>query len=285
LKSSEEENILKNLNYGNPVLKHLKDDIFFHLRVSRSGQELSKIKRIKFYKYKVGAKDNFFTIMAKTGQNPDTLANVNQLASVHDIYRGQILKIPNYRGIYYQANEKEAVEDISRRYKIPLVLLLKTNKVKPQKKGAYLFIPGGRLLSRERNYFTGRAFINPLPIGKISSKYGRRKHPFTRRNTFHTGIDIAAKTGTSVRASASGKIVYAGRHGAYGKLVIIKHKLGYHTYYGHLSRYNVRKNMTVKQGQVIGYVGDTGRSTGPHLHFELRRFGKTRSPRKIIAHR
>jgi len=276
---------LDSLSYTNPDLKFLKKEIFTHLHVSRSGREIEKLTPLKFYKYKVRANDNFFTIMVRTGQNPDTLANVNKLASVHDIHEGQIINIPNYRGIFLETKKNESVKDISRRYKIPLKLLLKTNKIDLESKGKRLFIPGARLLAKERNYFTGRAFINPLPVGKISSRYGKRIHPFTKRRTFHTGIDIAARQGTRVRASSEGKIVFAGWKGAYGKLIIIRHKLGYHTYYGHLSKINVKRGSRVKQGQTIGLVGDTGRSTGPHLHFELRRFGKTRSPQKIIAHR
>ena len=123
-------------------------------------------------------------------------------------------------------------------------------------------------------------FINPCNYSRVSSRFGYRTHPILRRRHFHGGVDFAAPRGTPVYAVAEGKIVFRGRKGAAGNMVTIAHANGYHTKYLHLSRFsaNARHGSRVKQGQVIGYVGSTGRSTGPHLDFRVVHHGKLKNP-------
>lgn len=128
------------------------------------------------------------------------------------------------------------------------------------------------------NYFDekGRSAKRPLlrtPIdgARLSSRFGKRRHPVLGYTKMHRGVDFAAATGTPIFAAGDGVISYRGRKGGYGKYVRIRHAGGYNTAYAHMSRF--RKGVTlgsrVRQGQVIGYVGTTGRSTGPHLHYEI----------------
>ena len=119
----------------------------------------------------------------------------------------------------------------------------------------------------------------PLPVsGRISSKFGMRFHPIRKRTKLHTGVDIAAPTGTPIRASAAGIVISAGWAGAYGNAVILQHGGGISTLYGHCSRVLVKKGQKVSKGQVIAKVGSTGYSTGPHCHFEKRVNGKPVNP-------
>jgi len=106
-------------------------------------------------------------------------------------------------------------------------------------------------------------------LGYISSRYGWRIHPITGRKDFHHGVDIRAPAGTPVRATADGVVVYAGRTKLNGNFVIIGHGYGYTTLYAHLKKYKVKVGQKVKRGEIIGYVGSTGLSTGPHLHYEV----------------
>ncbi len=106
--------------------------------------------------------------------------------------------------------------------------------------------------------------------GWITSPYGYRRDPFTGRREFHEGVDIAAPIGAPIRAPADGVVVFAGRKVGYGKMVILDHGYGYSTAYGHCSKILVRIGQRVKRGQIIAKVGDTGRSTAPHLHYEVR---------------
>lgn len=107
-------------------------------------------------------------------------------------------------------------------------------------------------------------------LGPITGSFGERQDPFTGEGAFHPGIDIGAVYGSSVHAAADGVVVYAGWEQGYGRFVVIDHGFGISTCYGHLSAINTQVGARVDRGDVIGYVGDSGRSTGPHLHYEVR---------------
>jgi murein DD-endopeptidase MepM/ murein hydrolase activator NlpD len=131
-------------------------------------------------------------------------------------------------------------------------------------------------------------YIRGIPLGypvygKITSHIGWRKDPFGRGYEFHSGIDIYAPQGSKVRATADGVVVLAGWYGDYGKTVIIRHPSGYLTLYAHLSQIDVKEGQRVKAGDVVGRVGSTGRSTGPHLHYEVIRDNKPTDPSKFLA--
>ena len=119
--------------------------------------------------------------------------------------------------------------------------------------------------------------------GRITSNFGNRIHPITKVNKPHAGIDIAAPTGTAVKSVQGGKVTFAGRGpGGYGNVIYIDHSDGTQTRYAHLSKINVKKGQLVDSSQLIGAVGSTGYSTGPHLHFEVRKGGKAVNPRNYI---
>lgn len=123
---------------------------------------------------------------------------------------------------------------------------------------------------------------SPLPNSPISSLFGNRTDPFNRRTAFHAGIDFRAGTGTPIKATGSGVVTKASRNGGYGLMVIIDHGNGLTTRYAHMSRIMVKVGQTITKGKTIGKVGSTGRSTGPHLHYELRRNGKAINPSSFI---
>ncbi len=129
-----------------------------------------------------------------------------------------------------------------------------------------------------------KAFLkSPLEFSRISSGFSLRKHPISGKWKAHKGVDFAAATGTAIRASGDGVIDFAGTQGGYGNVVVIKHWSKYSTAYAHMSRFapNMRKGTKVSQGQVIGYVGTTGWSTGPHLHYEFRVNNEARDPMSV----
>lgn len=137
-----------------------------------------------------------------------------------------------------------------------------------------------KLLNKADRYLQA---LRTLPLGQpihgeINSPYGPRVDPINHEASFHPGIDISGYVGEKIRATADGKVVLAHRDGGYGKFILINHGNGYVTGYGHLSRFMVTRGEHVLRGQVIGYVGDTGRSTGPHLHYEIRIHNKTVDP-------
>jgi murein DD-endopeptidase MepM/ murein hydrolase activator NlpD len=119
--------------------------------------------------------------------------------------------------------------------------------------------------------------------GWLSGTYGRRADPFTGESDFHRGLDIATEKGRPVFATAEGTVSSASRSGEYGNLVVVNHAFGLSTRYGHLSKFNVTAGQSVKRGDVIGYVGSTGRSTGSHLHYEIRVNGKLLNPLQLLT--
>lgn len=127
----------------------------------------------------------------------------------------------------------------------------------------------------------GETFLRPTS-GHVTSEYGPRIHPISGQSGFHTGIDLASPSGTPIKASKSGTVVYSGWQGGYGQVVIIDHGGGYRTLYAHCSKLNVVKNQKVSRGQTVALVGSTGNSTGPHLHFEVRVNNKHQNPRKYV---
>ena len=118
--------------------------------------------------------------------------------------------------------------------------------------------------------------------GYLSGVFGNRIHPFTGRLEFHYGLDIATQLGNKVVATADGVVLVAERREYIGNVIIIDHGFGYVTHYGHLSGFNVKEGQRIKRYDVIGYVGTTGRSSGPHLHYEVRYFDKPLNPADFI---
>ena len=120
--------------------------------------------------------------------------------------------------------------------------------------------------------------------GPLTSHFGNRSNPFSGRGAEdHGGLDIKGQTGDPVRATANGKVSFAGVQGGYGNVVRIAHGNGYETVFGHLSKINVQTGKTIRAGEVLGLVGSTGRSTGPHLHYEVLRGGERLNPEQFLS--
>lgn len=143
------------------------------------------------------------------------------------------------------------------------------------------------LKSLEKSISKFVSVISDIPVGvplygRLTSRFGYRRDPFNGRLAFHTGIDLKATYKQPVRATANGVVIFSGWKRGYGKVVIIRHKYGFETIYAHLAWKRVGINQPVKAGDIIGYAGSTGRSTGVHLHYEIRRYGKLVNPLKLL---
>lgn len=125
-------------------------------------------------------------------------------------------------------------------------------------------------------------FVYPLMGPKESSDYGVRRHPIRRTRQHHDGVDLAAPKGALIRSIAAGRVVYADPFGGYGNLVVVSHPSGLTSHYGHCDTLKVRVGQVVQPGDVLATVGSTGRSTGPHLHFEIRRKGTPIHPERLL---
>ncbi len=119
-------------------------------------------------------------------------------------------------------------------------------------------------------------------IGRITGAFGERLDPFSGEGAFHTGVDISSQYGDGVRAAADGVVTHASLHAGYGRLVVVDHGFGVASWYGHLSTFTAAPGMRVKRGDLIGYVGVSGRTTGPHVHYEVRINGAPVNPMRYL---
>lgn len=124
--------------------------------------------------------------------------------------------------------------------------------------------------------------VFPIMAPQVSSGFGLRKHPIRRVIRHHRGVDLVAPTGTHIRAVTGGQVIFADSYAGYGKLVTILHARGYTSHYGHLDELSVNPGDRVVPGQIIGRLGNSGESTGPHLHFEWRQGGQVLDPLRIF---
>lgn len=161
-----------------------------------------------------------------------------------------------------------------------------------QTKGRTMRIFRYTALDGETDFFNERGqsvrktlMLTPVDGARLTSRYGMRRHPILGYNRMHKGLDFAAPTGTPIMAAGDGVVAEAGRKGNYGKAVVLRHPNEYRTLYGHMSRIarGVRSGARVRQGEVIGYVGSTGMSTGPHLHYEVLHRGRHVNPASVVS--
>jgi len=173
-------------------------------------------------------------------------------------------------------------------------LSTKPHDIKITEYDAYLASLRRQIVDQERSYREIVAYIaeqrslyrfTPLiwpARGNVTSPYGWRIHPVTRQGDFHAAIDIAAPPGTPVQATADGVVRFSGWQSGYGQVIVVEHKYGYRTVYGHLSARRFNAGDRVTRGTVIGAIGNTGTSTGPHLHYEVWRGDKVQNPIKYV---
>jgi murein DD-endopeptidase MepM/ murein hydrolase activator NlpD len=162
---------------------------------------------------------------------------------------------------------------------------LKAAMVQAGSKRYYVFGYKGRFYDEDGRELERFYLVRPIRSARITSRFSpRRYHPILKRYRAHLGVDFGARKGTPIYAAGDGRVVYAGRKGGYGKVVEIAHGDGYKTLYAHMSRIRkgIRRGKWVRQGQVIGYVGNTGLSTGSHLHFGLYRNNRPINPLRVV---
>jgi len=230
------------------------------------------------YQYTLKRGEDIWTLIAKTSLNIDTIATLNHIDFIGMIREEGTAYLPDTLGLFFE-KEKNSIQDIAQKYKIPETDIQRvTDPLNPEK--MLLFAPEVELSFLERTYLTGVVFYAPL-MGIETSKFGPRIDPFVNERAFHGGVDIAAQEGKNVHSARWGKVVYTGDINGYGNTVILEHELGYYTLYGHLKNILVEAGEKVDSGQIIGTVGTTGRTTGPHLHFEIRRENQKLNPDNI----
>ena len=245
--------------------------------------EYSKPQVLLYTSYKIGPGDTIGRIAGNFGLNQDTIISINTIRNSRSLQIGQILNVPNQDGILYTVKKGDTLDRITKKYQVEITVIQTVNELFSSQvnSGSTLFIPGARLDAMDLQEINGDLFVWPLR-GYITSLYGYRSNPFTKRRQFHTGLDIAAPMGTPIKAAMGGRVSSVGYNESTGNHVVITHHSGYRTLYGHMSIIRVKSGAYVKAGDRIGDVGSTGLSTGPHLHFTVYKNGVTVNPWALL---
>jgi murein DD-endopeptidase MepM/ murein hydrolase activator NlpD len=227
--------------------------------------------------------DTILGIAQLLGMNPDTISSLNRAngRGVHNVTIGERILVPNQDGI--RLTVRGNFDDLCKQYDLDPGEVLAVNGITRAELGssATLFFPGVQHEGYELAMALGTAVTSPLGSFWQTSSYGRRADPFTGAASRHQGVDLAAPLGSAVRSVSDGTVSVAGYNDVLGNYVMIR--LLFRTFvYGHMDRVFVSGGELVTQGEKIGTIGMTGKTTGPHLHFEVRENGVPVNPRLFL---
>ena len=251
-------------------------------RLARADGSDEAFGALTIYEYETREGDTLLTLAARFGLPYGTLATINRLGDVDALAPGMILLVPSVPGLFIPEKPESDLELLmgaSRDLTQAKELVIRKGK----SAGDFRFLPGLDYTPTERAFLLNIAFRFPLPAARLTSGFGLRRNPVTGSLKRHDGLDLAAPAGTEVYATRDGTVIAAGEDPVYGKFVRIAHEGGWESLYGHLSVVFADLRKDLRSGTIIGRVGTTGQSTGPHLHFELRRGGKALDPASLLS--
>ncbi len=237
--------------------------------------------------YRIQKGDMIGALSERYGLTQDTLINVNNIKQSRLLQVGQYLKIPSMPGILHTVKaDGDTVGQIALKYEVSAEKCASANALgvsEPLRAGAVLFVPDAQMDFVARQEINGDLFVAPLrnQFKYFSSYFGWRDDPFrSGKRSYHTGVDMVARggVGTPVYAAMAGTVIAAGWDNTFGNYVKIQHHSGYVTLYGHLHTLNISRGRKASTSTMIGTVGSTGLSTGPHLHFTVYKNGRLVNP-------
>ncbi len=238
---------------------------------------------LSLYRYKSRNDDSLILLSATFSLPVDTLATINGFENMADFQAGQELLIPSAPGLYvYNDSDSSWLRHLRESLKDSEVVGMDLVLLRDGVKREVSYYQGMNLPGDLKSRFVLPLFYSPLDSRVITSPFGYRNHPVTGLWGLHAGTDYRASPGTAVFACADGWILSTGMVEDYGKYVIIQHRNGYTSLYGHLSKILVEKNQAIFEGMKIAETGNTGISTGPHLHLEIRHNGNALDPENLL---
>ena len=267
---------------ANTVLKDYNSIVESNSKLISAGRE----PEYMFFQYKNTEHFTFQSLAARCCITQETLATLNQIENAQDDIKGKALILPVVSGLFIPVERGINSVEVLLQENYSTQTLTKNTIYYNINGRDYLFLCGKRFSPTERAYFLDSALRLPLDSESfwVSSEFGKRKNPFSGEMKNHNGIDLAAAEGTPVYAIKDGAVYAAIENDAeFGNYIILSHDQGKMTsVYAHLSKIRPERYQYVKKGEVIGYVGQTGMATGPHLHFEIRQGGKAEDPRNRL---
>jgi murein DD-endopeptidase MepM/ murein hydrolase activator NlpD len=243
-----------------------------------------KSVRVQIVNHLVKSGESVWRLAKRYGVPVNTIVNANKIKEKKVIIPGDVLRIPDRPGIFVKPQKRANLKEIAKKYKVKPELIRRANGLDSTTiaRGHEIFLPGAKPLP-EIHYVKQKVFAWPIKANyRLTSGFGWRVHPITGSRAFHTGIDIGASMRTPIHAAADGVVAFAGDGGSYGNMVLLRHKNGLFTVYGHASKLLVKKGQWVKRGRKIALVGSTGASTGAHLHFEVKNTEKHVNPHTAL---
>ena len=273
--------LVEHLDQSDVLFRQINDDISSFYRNIEQNKELHPLQ---IYRHIITTETTVFALAARFNFPYETITTLNRITQPVLIPPGTELLISNTPGIFIPDIPGSDIEYMSRSWRNleNAVKLTIENGSENNNETTYYFLPGEKFHPVERSFFLGIMFRFPLPVGSISSRFGNRIDPFRGSSQFHNGIDIAAPLGTEVMAARAGIIKTVDYNEICGNYITISHENNYETVYCHLKKIFVQLNQQVQSGMIIGEVGTTGMSTGPHLHFEIRSKGAPKDPTLLI---
>jgi len=278
---------MRTLSRDDPLYVQLQaelDDWYRASQVSAPGTARPAAPPLGILAYRRRAGEALFSLNARLNLPYDTLVTLNGAASRAEFEALARVLVPSRPGLFVSDPPASALEDMMLSSRAERGIL--PERVVVQKDGrkvALSYFPGESFNAVERAYFLQILYDFPIIRGKITSRYGSRPDPFTGDPSFHSGSDIGAPAGTAVHAARDGAVAEVGTSPVLGNYVVISHPGGWQTVYGHLSSVAVAAGAKVALGALVGCVGSTGKTTGPHLHFEVRRKGSAVDPFPLLA--
>ncbi len=277
---------IANLNMQDVQFKQFQSDVESAYRrlaaLERTARGFLPIAEdLTIFSYQVKDGEDIFKLAARCNIHYAAISTLNRLEHPSALKTGSVILLPAVPGLFVPetpGNDVERIMTSSRDLEngIPI------NIRKDGKVFSSVFIPGADFSQTERAFYLNTSFRFPLRTYRLTSSFGSRINPVTGNPSFHEGLDLAAPTGTEVFATRSGIVTEAGEDSIFGKYIIIRHDENWVSLYGHLSEILVPLQRPVQSGTLIGKVGSTGQSTGPHLHFELRQNGRAQDPGKYL---
>ncbi len=227
-------------------------------------QELSQMsQKVSFIREQINQIEDLDDQLRERLDVSPIAADVRQVGiGGSDVLHFSSLEVGDPKIESYLANNQAALARLEREIKLEVESYKKLISTMERKEDSLRYLPA----------------IKPVPGGRLTDRFGRRRHPIFKRIMPHHGVDFSAKRGTPILAAADGYVTFTGKNGGYGLFVVINHKYGFETKYGHLQKIYVRRGQFVKRGDKIGEVGNTGLSTAPHLHYEVHYKGNAVNP-------
>jgi murein DD-endopeptidase MepM/ murein hydrolase activator NlpD len=273
--------VIARLDSRDPVFRQYVEAVDLSRRLIYGKKEKPRnlAENLRIFSYTLSENDDILGLAARCNIPYAGIATLNRVS--HPGLMPKTMLLPSVPGIFIPETPSNDLEQLMASSRDPaegVMLTVERNGKAEQ----YLFLPGEDFSPTERTYFFNTGFRFPLREYRITSVFGPRPSPFTGKLQDHRGLDLAAPMGANVYAARDGRVTETGTDPVYGNYIIVAHDDNWVSLYGHLSAVTAAAGSRVSRDSVIGKVGSTGQSTGPHLHFEIRKNGRALDPGKLL---